>query len=325
MQYLPLPVVGGYLGFVGYFCVASGTGLGVSKDIGTISRWGGAGRRPGSWVRERASGLAGGRGERATCEMHVWREGMEAIGPPWSSTRLPAPAPGPCPPPSHLCSWVQLADWVALGKLVPTLGACAAMMLTHSRVAHPLGLPAVMAAIVLAFHATLLALGVSLERAQELGWAMRATVRLRWALSGRANDVELGFQHVRRWAARLAWGEQGTLLCWLGMGLGGMQCCQLNEPIERLECDHCLSAGGGAAVLGAVGTLQHPRLLAGRHLFVGCAAPDWEGVQRRRVGRECMGHRGLLCMLGFLHMLQPRAGNAKKLPTSGCKTCVHMW
>lgn len=39
VQYLPLPVIGGYLSFVGYFCVASGIGLGVSQDIGSIARW----------------------------------------------------------------------------------------------------------------------------------------------------------------------------------------------------------------------------------------------------------------------------------------------
>lgn len=39
VQYLPLPVIGGYLSFVGYFCVASGIGLGVSQDIGTIASW----------------------------------------------------------------------------------------------------------------------------------------------------------------------------------------------------------------------------------------------------------------------------------------------
>jgi SulP family sulfate permease len=39
VQYLPLPVIGGYLSFVGYFCVASGIGLGVSQDIGSIASW----------------------------------------------------------------------------------------------------------------------------------------------------------------------------------------------------------------------------------------------------------------------------------------------
>ncbi len=32
MQYVPLPVVGGYLGYVGYFCVAGGVGLGTATQ-----------------------------------------------------------------------------------------------------------------------------------------------------------------------------------------------------------------------------------------------------------------------------------------------------
>ncbi|KAL4859503.1 putative vacuolar membrane protein [Chlorella vulgaris] len=39
VQYLPLPVIGGYLSFVGYFCVASGIGLGTSLDIGGLATW----------------------------------------------------------------------------------------------------------------------------------------------------------------------------------------------------------------------------------------------------------------------------------------------
>ena len=33
VQYVPLPVVGGYLGFVGYFCMAGGTGLGTGLQV----------------------------------------------------------------------------------------------------------------------------------------------------------------------------------------------------------------------------------------------------------------------------------------------------
>ncbi|KFM27903.1 Uncharacterized protein C24H6.11c [Auxenochlorella protothecoides] len=39
VQYLPLPVIGGYLGFVGYFCIASGLALACSVSIDTISSW----------------------------------------------------------------------------------------------------------------------------------------------------------------------------------------------------------------------------------------------------------------------------------------------
>ncbi|KAF6261741.1 hypothetical protein COO60DRAFT_1699671 [Scenedesmus sp. NREL 46B-D3] len=39
VQYVPLPVVGGYLGYVGYFCLAAGIGLGCSTTINTFSSW----------------------------------------------------------------------------------------------------------------------------------------------------------------------------------------------------------------------------------------------------------------------------------------------
>ena len=39
IQYIPLPVMGGYLGYVGYFCIASGTGLGSSQEIGSLTSW----------------------------------------------------------------------------------------------------------------------------------------------------------------------------------------------------------------------------------------------------------------------------------------------
>lgn len=39
VQYVPLPVVGGYLGYVGYFCLAAGIGLGTSTTIDTFGSW----------------------------------------------------------------------------------------------------------------------------------------------------------------------------------------------------------------------------------------------------------------------------------------------
>ena len=33
VQYVPLPVVGGYLGYVGYFCVAGGTSLAAGVEV----------------------------------------------------------------------------------------------------------------------------------------------------------------------------------------------------------------------------------------------------------------------------------------------------
>ncbi|KAF8062987.1 hypothetical protein HT031_003826 [Scenedesmus sp. PABB004] len=40
VQYVPLPVVGGYLGYVGYFCLAAGIGLGSNVQIGSFTSWG---------------------------------------------------------------------------------------------------------------------------------------------------------------------------------------------------------------------------------------------------------------------------------------------
>ncbi|PSC75492.1 Sulfate Permease Family [Micractinium conductrix] len=39
VQFLPLPAVGGYLGYVGYFCVASGLGLGCGVQLGPLASW----------------------------------------------------------------------------------------------------------------------------------------------------------------------------------------------------------------------------------------------------------------------------------------------
>jgi SulP family sulfate permease len=39
VQYVPLPVVGGYLGYVGYFCLAAGIGLGTNTTIDTFTSW----------------------------------------------------------------------------------------------------------------------------------------------------------------------------------------------------------------------------------------------------------------------------------------------
>lgn len=40
VSYLPLPVVGGYLAFIGYFCLQAGVGLCASEDMVTVSDWG---------------------------------------------------------------------------------------------------------------------------------------------------------------------------------------------------------------------------------------------------------------------------------------------
>ncbi|KAG1670994.1 hypothetical protein FOA52_014384 [Chlamydomonas sp. UWO 241] len=39
VMYVPLPVVGGYLGYVGYFCVAGGAALAAGVEINTVTSW----------------------------------------------------------------------------------------------------------------------------------------------------------------------------------------------------------------------------------------------------------------------------------------------
>jgi len=39
VAYIPTPVVGGYLGFIGYFCLQAGVALCVSKPMATIESW----------------------------------------------------------------------------------------------------------------------------------------------------------------------------------------------------------------------------------------------------------------------------------------------
>ena len=39
VQYMPLPVVGAYLAFVGFFCIAAGVELGCGVDISNFGAW----------------------------------------------------------------------------------------------------------------------------------------------------------------------------------------------------------------------------------------------------------------------------------------------
>jgi hypothetical protein len=39
VSYLPMPVIGGYLAFIGYFCFEAGVGLAVSENIMSITDW----------------------------------------------------------------------------------------------------------------------------------------------------------------------------------------------------------------------------------------------------------------------------------------------
>ena len=39
VSYLPMPVIGGYLAFIGYFCFEAGVGLAISENIMSITDW----------------------------------------------------------------------------------------------------------------------------------------------------------------------------------------------------------------------------------------------------------------------------------------------
>lgn len=100
--------------------MASGIGLGVSQDIGTIPRraaagWAGCGR------------MANEYGCCTSCRPAPYG--------PRANQQLPAPAP------PH-CSWLNLFNADALTKLVPTLLSCAALIATLEHFSHPLALPA---------------------------------------------------------------------------------------------------------------------------------------------------------------------------------------
>lgn len=74
-------------------------------------------------------------------------------------------------------SWKNLASTNALIKLVPAVGATAALLLTLKHSRNPFVLPVILVAIPLTFHAVLLATGTSLQQAADAGWLMQPEVR----------------------------------------------------------------------------------------------------------------------------------------------------
>ncbi len=90
-------------------------------------------------------------------------------------TSIPVPHT-PRPQIDTLGSWLRLASVDALTKLLPTAATIAATMLTVEHCHHPLALPALIAAVPLAFHGVLWAAGWTLADAQATGWVMPPTV-----------------------------------------------------------------------------------------------------------------------------------------------------
>ena len=105
VQYVPLPVIGGYLAFVGYFCLTAGGWLGGSQAV--------------------CCNACGGQ----SCSYKAIYGCFQQCPPP-HQRKQPA-----CPPPaaaagmglasgvqiSGLASWLQLASWEVLLKLAPAL------------------------------------------------------------------------------------------------------------------------------------------------------------------------------------------------------------
>ncbi len=74
-------------------------------------------------------------------------------------------------------SWKHLANQDALIKLVPAVGATAALLLTLKHSRNPFVLPVVLVAIPATFHIVLLATGTSMQQAADAGWVMQPEVR----------------------------------------------------------------------------------------------------------------------------------------------------
>ena len=143
VQYVPLPVVGGYLCFVGYFCLAAGE-LGETRVPACVQGLGWADR------------------ERQLCLLPSRCAGVSLA----SGLQV-----------SSLASWAQLASGDALLKLAPALAIVALISLVLHRVRSPFALPALLVAAPLLFYAFLFARGLTLEDARNAGWVSKPQVR----------------------------------------------------------------------------------------------------------------------------------------------------
>ncbi|BDA44720.1 Uncharacterized protein C24H6.11c [Coccomyxa sp. Obi] len=130
-QYVPLSAIGGYLGYVGYFCIAAGVALACDVEIDSFT------------------------------------------------------------------SWKHLANQDALIKLVPAVGATAALLLTLKHSRNPFVLPVVLVAIPASFHIVLLATGTSMQQAADAGWLMQPEPpRYFWEIYELYNIKDLKFDGV---------------------------------------------------------------------------------------------------------------------------------
>ena len=83
---------------------------------------------------------------------------------------------------NKVVQWLDVLHLDPLLKLLPLVVTTVVLIQTMEHFTHPLVLPGVLAAIPLLFHVVLLAAGLTLEQAQDAGWAMKPTVRREGAM-----------------------------------------------------------------------------------------------------------------------------------------------
>lgn len=172
VQYVPLPVVGGYLGYVGYFCLAAGVSQACNVEASTLIRL--LQYCPSRAVSHVLQDLTP-TGASSTV-MHFLNRGEPGLSSPMGcGIRIQ----GGRAQVDSFPSWANLGTRDALTKLGPALGSTLLLFATLKLGRNPLLLPAVLLAIPAAFHVALAATGTSLQQAADAGWTMQPEVG-RW-------------------------------------------------------------------------------------------------------------------------------------------------
>lgn len=153
MQYVPLPVVGGYLGFVGYFCLAAGVSQACNVEVRNVLLFAGV---------------------SALCNARVFVPRYSSCtglstAPESKGTQCAAQV-------DSFPSWANLGTRDALTKFAAALGTTLLLLATLKFGRNPLLLPAVLLAVPAAFHVALAAAGTSLQQAADAGWTMQPEV-----------------------------------------------------------------------------------------------------------------------------------------------------
>ena len=169
VQYVPLPVVGGYLGYVGYFCLAAGVSQACNVQVQAPARLitqllSPLFAHPVMGSSQNSANAWPSHGE-PSCEADNSARGCKGLSS-WVSP----------PQIDSFASWTNLGSADALTKLGPALGSTLALLATLKLGRNPLLLPAVLLAIPAAFHLLLWAAGISRQQAADDGWTMQPEV-----------------------------------------------------------------------------------------------------------------------------------------------------